>query len=519
MINTFPYSEDFEANNGGWYLGGTFIDWQWGTPNKAVISGAASGVNCWVIGGLTASFYNYDERSTCTSPCFDFTNIVLPYVTFNIFWESEKKYDGATFQYSLNQGSTWFNVGKFGDAVDCFNDNWFNEQSLTNLNFLASIKHGWSGNIQPTVGSCIGGAGSAGWITARHTMPYLSGKDSVIFRFAFGSGSACNDFDGFAFDDVWIGETPVLFSFTPAIAIDTCSQGKGQISVAVAGGLPPYSYQWSNGNTGGNSISNLFGGTYTVTVNDVSGCTASQSFIVGFSDNASIGIASVDDTCNAGKGTAMAIANSGTAPFTFSWTGFSSTFDTLNNISAGTYQAFVYDSLGCIDSTYFTIGNINNLTFEIDSIITFCFGIPASVDIGVFDSYLWSNGNTTAQLTIENEGTYIVTVTNQQGCTAEDSLVAVLDCDAGMIVPNTFTPNDDNTNEVFLPQSTFLESYNLKVFNRFGTLIFETNDLKQGWNGTYQDQACPTGVYGYFITYKRYNHDKETKCGLVRILK
>ena len=45
MINTFPYSEDFEANNGGWYLGGTFIDWQWGTPNKAVISGAASGVN------------------------------------------------------------------------------------------------------------------------------------------------------------------------------------------------------------------------------------------------------------------------------------------------------------------------------------------------------------------------------------------------------------------------------------------------------------------------------------------
>src|SRR5580692_11104398 len=124
-INTFPYVQDFEASQGGWNSGGANNDWAWGAPSKSVITGAGSGTKCWISGSLTGDFYKYSEASYVESPCFDFTNLQHPYIQFLIFWESENKYDGTNLQYSLNGGTTWNNLGAYGDAVNCLNANWF----------------------------------------------------------------------------------------------------------------------------------------------------------------------------------------------------------------------------------------------------------------------------------------------------------------------------------------------------------------------------------------------------------
>jgi len=50
-ISNFPYNEDFETSNGNWVAGGTFSDWEWGTPSKPVINAAGSGSRCWIAGG------------------------------------------------------------------------------------------------------------------------------------------------------------------------------------------------------------------------------------------------------------------------------------------------------------------------------------------------------------------------------------------------------------------------------------------------------------------------------------
>src|SRR5215212_8361506 len=138
-IATFPYTEDFEADNGGWTSGGTLNDWAWGSPSKAVITQAASGSNCWITGGLNGSFYNLGERSYVQSPCFDFTNLKRPYISFNIFWESEKTYDGTNFQYSLDGGANWTNVGSINDAPNCFDQNWYNSPNIVNLSGLTNL--------------------------------------------------------------------------------------------------------------------------------------------------------------------------------------------------------------------------------------------------------------------------------------------------------------------------------------------------------------------------------------------
>ena len=150
-ISAFPYSEGFELNNGGWTSGGTVgNDWAWGTPNKPVISSAASGTKCWIVGGLSASAYNNGERSWLQSPCFNFSNLAYPYISFKVFWETENIYDGASLQYSINNGASWNTVGAFNEPANCMNAIWYNQASVTNLTGLATNKAGWAGNKQST---------------------------------------------------------------------------------------------------------------------------------------------------------------------------------------------------------------------------------------------------------------------------------------------------------------------------------------------------------------------------------
>ena len=73
---------------------------------------------------------------------------------------------------------------------------------------LATPAHGWCGNSLATSGSCQGGNGSLGWVDAEHCMALLANQPQVIFRFTFGAGTTCNAYDGFAFDNIIIENTP-----------------------------------------------------------------------------------------------------------------------------------------------------------------------------------------------------------------------------------------------------------------------------------------------------------------------
>ncbi|MEO6255054.1 MAG: hypothetical protein ABIO79_17220, partial [Ferruginibacter sp.] len=178
-ISTFPYNEGFESTDGSWTPGGSLSDWAWGIPAKPVINGAATGAKCWIVGGLSGSSYNDAEASWLQSPCFDFTSLQYPYISFNVFWETERRFDGAGFQYSTNNGATWTNVGSVSEPPNCLNDKWFNYSPITYLNGLATVRDGWSGNIQTTGGSCVAGGGSGNWVNAHHTLINLAGTPNV----------------------------------------------------------------------------------------------------------------------------------------------------------------------------------------------------------------------------------------------------------------------------------------------------------------------------------------------------
>ncbi len=103
----------------------------------------------------------------------------------------------------------------------------------------------------------------------------------------------------------------------------------------------------------------------------------------------------------------------------------------------------------------------------------------------------------------DNNGKFpvMLVVKNEYGCIDSVYKVIIIDEDVAVYIPNTFTPNDDNINDVFNVKGLGLktEGYTMQIFDRWGTLIYSTKDLNKGWDGTVKGQKAADGVYIYNV--------------------
>jgi hypothetical protein len=214
-ITTYPYNQDFETNDGGWKASGTNSSWALGTPAKSFIIGAASGTKAWVT-SLTG-FYNSDEQSAVVSPCLSFSTLQKPLMEMKVCWNAQASFDGAVLQSSIDNGQTWVNVGSFGE------DGWYNDASINagpggQSSGTTNTAEGWTGN------TATAPATSGGWVTVKHALPGLQQQPNVRLRIAFGADAFTN-YDGFAFDDVKIYDSPQ--NDVGVIAISQMASGCG----------------------------------------------------------------------------------------------------------------------------------------------------------------------------------------------------------------------------------------------------------------------------------------------------
>lgn len=431
VITSFPYTEGFEAGP-AWTSGGTASDWAWGTPAHPFINSAGGGSMSWCVGGLTGTFYNNNERSWLESPCFDFSALSNPRIAFKIFWEVERQYDGMTFQYSTDGGATYSNVGAFGDEPDCNTENWFNSNNLTNLPATITPKHGWSGRAGATQGSCMGGGGSMGWVTARHCLAFLAHAPSVRFRFFFGAGSLCNNFDGIAIDDIVIDESPpVVASF-----IGDCDGST--VSFINASTPCPHTFSWNFGDPGSATNTSTqehpahtytAPGVYTVTLTatdacGVSGTSTQEIAVLGVS------ITTTEPSCGQDNGAVQAVVTGANGPVNYYWAPGGATTETLANVGPGTYTVTVSAAGSCSATATATLSpSVGNLALAVDHTDVSCAGAndgtaTALVTGGVAPiSLSWSpSGETGSTLAGLGPGVYTCTATDAQGCSAEQAV-------------------------------------------------------------------------------------------------
>jgi gliding motility-associated-like protein len=110
----------------------------------------------------------------------------------------------------------------------------------------------------------------------------------------------------------------------------------------------------------------------------------------------------------------------------------------------------------------------------------------------------WSTGETSEGILIDNSLDTVIVVINNNGCVSSDSTLITKDCPA--YLPNSFTPNNDGVNDVFLPLPFNITSFTLKIYDRWGDLVFETNSFTNGWDGRYTNGSkAPLDVYSYVL--------------------
>lgn len=125
-----------------------------------------------------------------------------------------------------------------------------------------------------------------------------------------------------------------------------------------------------------------------------------------------------------------------------------------------------------------------------------------------YDGLLWHDSQTDTMTMVRHAGIYWINAINECGVISDSIKVESEDCLCEEYLPNVFTPNGDRLNDSFGYHSNCepVKYYELKIFNRWEQLMFESRDYKERWDGTYAGRTCPTGVYSYLLIVQ-YKHD------------
>lgn len=293
-----------------------------------------------------------------------------------------------------------------------------------------------------------------------------------------------------------------------------CPEGTATLIAQGVDGLPAYDYVWDNGGTGASiGVSPVGTTTYTATVTDQCGDQASASAIVNLHTLPTVVFEGDDLTgCVPHTVNFTNLTNASDLGANCLWTINGQTFTGCTDLEYTFNAEFCYDvslqvesPFGCVsDTTFLDYVCVDgyptaNFTYNpqyptsVNNIVDF-----TNVSVGGA-TYNWafegqgSTNETNPRITFGNvkqatEITVCLEVASQYGCIDKVCHDIEFKDEFAMHVPNTFTPDEDNYNPVFLPvfpPDSEIHDYHLIIFNRWGEVLFESFDYQVGWNGTY----------------------------------
>lgn len=295
--------------------------------------------------------------------------------------------------------------------------------------------------VQITHVTCFGGNnGSITLSSSGGVLPYtynwsngmtgstISGLSAGSYVVSVSDMNGCVVIEGYTIDQpdqilIAINQTSQNLCFGDATA---------DLQATTTGGVIPYSSMWSNG-VAGMSNQNVAAGTYTITVTDGVGCSATSSATVTQPALLSVNVATTNETSSgANDGTAAANVSGGTGPFAYSWSNGATT-QSISNLSPGTYCVSITDQNGCSVSG---CGQVNefgcSISVTLGNDVTICEGnnttlVPVVNGASGNVTYLWTGGTTGNTLVVADGGEYCVSVTDQTNCQTVDCIIITED--------------------------------------------------------------------------------------------
>jgi len=248
-------------------------------------------------------------------------------------------------------------------------------------------------------------------------------------------GLRVQDANGCTLDSAFILTAPQPISLSASLSqyngfnVQCYGSDNGSINLAVNGGLSPFIYLWSTGDTT-EDIAFLTAGTYQVEVTDTNGCIDTASFTLTEPPQIQNNIYASSSACGVSNGTAWVVPTSGLPPFTYLWISTASLNDTAGSLAPGWQHVIITDSVGCSHQDSILISAIPPMLISVSSQTNNeCFGrTTGSATVAVNNgtapfTYSWSNGDVTDTADSLAAGTYVVTVTDSSGCIDSLSII------------------------------------------------------------------------------------------------
>lgn len=199
-----------------------------------------------------------------------------------------------------------------------------------------------------------------------------------------------------------------------------------------------------------------------------------------------------------------------------------------------TYTAVISNKFGCEWERTITVGvggfDIPIIATEDPDTINP--GDTTMLDVNIEDavSYMWTgigldDPNIKSPKAVLNDPgsyTYIIKVTDEMGCMGTDTVTVFVrdpNCEEGVFLPNAFSPNGDGENDRLEVLSPFVQDMELFIYNRWGELVFSTNNQSFGWDGTFKGQTLSPDVYGYLLRFTCVDGRDYVRKGNVTLLK
>lgn len=275
-------------------------------------------------------------------------------------------------------------------------------------------------------------------------------------------------------------------------------------------------YEWQDGATTPFYDVSLTG-TYWVEV-DVQGCTGADTITVQVLDlDFDLGV----DTTICGENMTYGLSTALSNNYDHLWQD-GSTNNSFIVTKSGEYHVTVTAG-NCINQDTVYVQMIDEPDMDLGVTKTTCEGeavVLRNINLSSIDSYVWSTGETSEKISVEESGVYSVYVQNECGFDSDSVLVLTENCDCDIFIPNSFTPNGNAANDVFKVEGECrFMTYELNIFNRTGTLIFTSTDIEDTWDGTFNGIKVPEGVYVYKIKYTTEKIYSEYIVGHINLLR
>ena len=306
----------------------------------------------------------------------------------------------------------------------------------------------------------------------------------------------------------------------------------------VTGGLGSLFYQYS-WNTGSDSSSIMVPeGSYILDVDDGTGCNFKDTIIITEDTIPHVTISGGGSICDDGTTTNITFTFNGLLPWDLIYTNGADSITkdniltsiyTVPTLISGLYDIMLADDINdCVADTFGSkvevIVNPLPIAVITPSEITIYEGEVINLIVGEYQIYEWYNAeddllSVNSELSVTDSGSFYVFVIDENNCNdfSENAIVHTVRR-TEIYIPTAFTPNGDDHNELFVISGNYINSYSMKIYNKWGEELFVSNSIYKYWDGTFKKNKVQQGTYFYIVEVIGEDGNLFKKSGVIEVL-